>query len=66
MSWIAEKIEVACPKCGEWFEDWDRPKHDPATTASCPVCGHRLAGDVSVRQDGALQPILDADDEMEP
>jgi predicted RNA-binding Zn-ribbon protein involved in translation (DUF1610 family) len=54
MSWTAEKVEVACPRCGEWFEDWVRPSHDPATSSSCPVCGHRLERDPSIRQDGAL------------
>ena len=33
MSWPNEKIEVACPKCGETFEGWYRPSHEPAASS---------------------------------
>lgn len=65
MSWPVDKVEVTCPKCGEWFEDWVRPSYDPATSSRCPVCGHRLASDPSIRQDGALQVMIEDMDELE-
>lgn len=65
MSWMVDKVEVTCPKCGEWFEDWVRPSYDPATSSSCPICGHQLANDPSIRQDGALLTVIDDLDELE-
>ena len=53
MSSLPEKIEVVCTKCGEEYAAWDRSTFDPATSSSCPNCGHEMASDQSVRQDGA-------------
>ncbi len=58
MSWAVQKIEVSCPKCGESYEDWERPSHEPAASTTCPACGHVLARDPSIREDGAWQPLL--------
>jgi len=51
MTMLPEKIEVACPKCGETFDDWYQPSQDPATAAACPHCHFELSSDRSVRQD---------------
>ncbi len=56
MSITAELVEIVCPKCGEWFTQWDDTEEDPATTARCPHCGYRLSDDHSVWQEGVLLP----------
>jgi predicted RNA-binding Zn-ribbon protein involved in translation (DUF1610 family) len=66
MSWMIEKIEVSCPKCGESFEGWDRPSQEPAASSTCPTCGHVLARDASIREDGAWQPLTDEVEERGP
>jgi predicted RNA-binding Zn-ribbon protein involved in translation (DUF1610 family) len=66
MSWVIEKTEVSCPKCGESFEGWDRPSQEPAASSTCPTCGHVLAHDPSIREDGAWQPLTDDVEERGP
>jgi predicted RNA-binding Zn-ribbon protein involved in translation (DUF1610 family) len=65
MSSLPEKIEVVCPKCGEEYAAWDRSAYDPATSSSCPHCGHEMANDQSVRQDGAWLPTADENEALE-
>jgi predicted RNA-binding Zn-ribbon protein involved in translation (DUF1610 family) len=65
MSWPIEKIEVACPKCGETFEGWYRPSHEPAASSTCPTCGHVLATDPSLREDGSWQPATEEVEDRE-
>ena len=63
MSWMVDKVEVACPKCGESFADWVRPSYEPAISSSCPFCGHRLEHDASVREDGSLRAAVEEPEE---
>jgi predicted RNA-binding Zn-ribbon protein involved in translation (DUF1610 family) len=51
MSSTAEMIEVVCPRCGEEYGHWYQPE-DPAAMASCPHCGHDLAADRLLHEDG--------------
>ena len=59
MSSIAEKIEVVCLKCGEYFEAWYQPSQGTATSSSCPYCGYDLSLDQTAQEDGAWAPDLD-------
>jgi predicted RNA-binding Zn-ribbon protein involved in translation (DUF1610 family) len=59
MSSLPEKIEVACPKCGEEYAAWDRSSFDPATSSSCPNCGYEMVSDQSLRSDGAWQSLVE-------
>jgi ribosomal protein S27AE len=59
-----ELVEIACPHCGEAFAVWERSDHEPIATAVCPRCGHSLAADHQVREEGAWQPA-EADEELQ-
>jgi predicted RNA-binding Zn-ribbon protein involved in translation (DUF1610 family) len=60
MSSNAEMVDVVCPRCGEEFGHWHRPE-DPSAMALCPHCGHDLAGDRLLHEDGFW--VLTAEDE---
>jgi DNA-directed RNA polymerase subunit RPC12/RpoP len=60
MSSTAEMIEVVCPRCGDEYGHWYQPE-DPAAMASCPHCGHDLAGDRFLHENGVW--ALTAEDE---
>ena len=60
MDSTAEMIEVVCPRCGEEFALWYRLAPDPTTTTTCPSCGHDLAGDRLLHEEGFW--VLAADD----
>ena len=65
MSSIAEKIDVVCLKCGEYFETWHRSSGEQPTPSTCPFCGYDMSLDETAHEDGAWAPDLDEIDEFE-
>jgi predicted RNA-binding Zn-ribbon protein involved in translation (DUF1610 family) len=60
MDSTVETIEVVCPRCGDEFALWYRLSPDPADPATCPTCGHDLAEDRLLHEEGFW--VLVADD----
>ena len=52
MSSTEELIEILCPRCGEPYAHWECPALEPATSSSCPHCGHDPAVDRLIHEDG--------------
>ena len=55
-----ETIEVVCPRCGEEFALSYRSSPDPMPSLPCPTCGHDLAEDRLLHEEGFW--VLAADD----
>jgi predicted RNA-binding Zn-ribbon protein involved in translation (DUF1610 family) len=62
---IVEEIDVVCPKCGEEYIDWYRPSFDPAASSTCPRCGHEIAEDQMMREDGIWTLVTDEAEPLE-
>ena len=60
MDSTVEMIEVVCPRCGEEFALWYRLSSDLADSTTCPSCGHDLAEDRLLHEEGFW--LLAADD----
>ena len=65
MSSIAEKIDVVCLKCGEYFDAWCRPAGEQAMSSTCPYCGYDLSLDETAHEDGAWHLDLDDLEDLE-
>jgi len=61
MDSTVEMIEVVCPRCNEEFVLWYRPSPDPTASTTCPSCGHDLAEDRLLHEEGFW--VLAADDQ---
>ena len=60
MDLTVEMIEVVCPRCNEEFALWYPPPPDLAASTTCPNCGHDLAEDRLLHEEGFW--VLAADD----
>jgi hypothetical protein len=65
MNSMAEKIEVVCLKCGEFFEAWYRPLGGGQASSTCPYCGYDLSLDESAHEDGVWEPDVDDLDDLD-